>query len=179
MENVIDNALPGSSSRKTRFSMAPPSKHRKSRRSLMNARLLGSSTSDASSDGEWAAIQNNIAETEKLCEELDEEMGFLMPNIESSKRMSLGTIAAKRQEIEKARRSLELDDELEYLSNYIDAMEANFKRMFINITKERLAIENPDKFIDADCALDALDLHSHPYIEWPDIIEQAIVSRMK
>ncbi|OHS94127.1 hypothetical protein TRFO_39698 [Tritrichomonas foetus] len=101
------------------------------------------------------------------------------------KRLSLGTIATHREELELVKKSMELDDEIEYLNAFIDAMEENFKTMFGEVTAKRLISEfeekngrKPKTFNYYD-VIDNIDLHVYPYVEWANKIEQAIAEKLE
>lgn len=194
MENITDNLISYSPRkiRHARFSVPGIPSDRRSICSMS----LGQSTDGNSSDAEWARIENNILENNRLAAELEEEIrGFeeedmsivraLTFDSPLKKRLSLSTIQSQKEELALVKRSMELDEEIEFLDANLDAIEENFKSMFVEITTKRaLAIlakktDNPKlPVIDCYQLLEDLNLTDRPYIEWAAAIEKAIFDKI-
>lgn len=143
-----------------------------------------SSCTVTSTDDEWNNIQASLAKTRELEEEFEQEFEFEQLTKRKPK-MSLGTINRKRDELELVKKSVDLDDELEYLQSFIDSMEENFKTLFSEITYKRCAAEFEEIHkrkpapINYCEIVEELNLRIFPHTEWAYRIEEAIVSNLK
>ena len=98
----------------------------------------------------------------------------------TKKRLSLGTIARQRQDLELMKQSIALDSEIEYLNSTMDEMETNFKRLFAEATYRRLRMEyriehgKEARKFNYHAVVKKLPLQDHPHVEWATMIEEAI-----
>ena len=170
-----------------RISTTPP-RRGSIRKSLTGQSLLmpDSPMSPGSTDAEWAQIQEQLRAVSQMGDELnkeienDEDDCFRAITFESSgHRPSLGSIAKQRAEVEMLKRSLELDEESQFIDDYRVAMEENFVLMMAQLTVRRLNhMHGTHKELDLCEIINAMNLPDHPYTEWGRIIEQAVTTAM-
>lgn len=198
MENITDNLISYSPCKvqRPRFSMSEIVNDKKSSHSISFGRSSnGSIFNGVSSDGEWARIEKNLEENQKITAELENEIKQLDDDDNSfvraltfdspPKKRSLSEIQSQKEELELIRRSMELDEEMEVLDATLDAIEENFKMMYAEITIKRAMAklarktESP-KFnvINYFQLIEDLNLYDQPYIQWASLIEKAVFDKM-
>lgn len=107
------------------------------------------------------------------------------PKKHIKKRLSLGTIATQRQELELMKESMSLDEEIEYISTTMSDMEAAFKELYAKVTYERLMAEYENehgkkhKPVDYAKVVDVLPLNRHYFNEWAEMIEDALAREIE
>lgn len=198
MENVdLENFQASFKDVSRRASLHPVSnKRRVSIRSSLGGRVNLMSESPThtadSADEDWAMIQRSMNETSILNREMEEEFENAMYdddeecvkaltfNSPDKHRMSLGTIEQEREKINLLKRSAELDDEDEFIDEYVTAMNQNFMLMFTEITKRRLNVNREvKKEIDIYEIINSVCLEDQPVVEWASILEKTIEEAMQ
>lgn len=180
-----------------RASLHPTSNRRRvSIRNSISGRLSLMSDSAAptadSADDDWDLIQMGMQEVSKLTKEVDEEFDNVMYdddedcvkaltfNSPGKHRMSLGTIEQEREKVNLLKRSVELDEEDEFMDDYITAMNQNFMLMFTEVTKRRLNLSNgTNKDVDLYAIINSVHLEDQPVVEWASILEKAVEKAMQ
>ena len=115
---------------------------------------------------------------------IPEEEEIPKPEKHIKKRLSLGTIAEQRQELELMKESMALDEEVEYLNTTMTDMEEMFKQLYAKVTYERLMAEYANshrkkhKPVDFAKIVSQIQLNRYKYTEWAELIEQALAEHI-
>jgi hypothetical protein len=156
----------------------------------MSSHLLDSATgsppSQDSDDQEWLLIQQNMQAAVSLRTNLDtglDDFGAIddecVRAITFNSPGGASSTGTNYDEVILLRRSIELDEQAEYIDDYQTAMEGNFALMFAEATLRRLNARRIQKReLDLYELIDSLNLPDCPYCQWGERLEAAIVSAM-
>jgi hypothetical protein len=124
-------------------------------------------------------LQNDLDEF-LLDEEYDPCVRAITFDSPENRKLSIGTLIDQREEVSLLKRSAELDAERDFIEEYHASMEGNFALAFAEITKRRINCRRiAKKEFDVYELIDSLNLPEFPYLQWPAMIEDAIIRIMQ
>jgi hypothetical protein len=192
MENADANRCGSIPHRKSitrgRTSITRPGGRRSSIRRSLNSRLLDSGESPLSQDSddqEWLRIQQRVQAAALVRSDMDGEVEELFTGDEEcvcaiTFDSAHGANLGQQHEVALLRRSMELDEETQYIDDYVSSMEGNFALMFAEITLRRMNAERVVKRnIDLYDLIDSLNLPDYPQSQWGERLEAAIFIAMR
>jgi hypothetical protein len=141
--------------------------------------------SQDSDDQEWVRIQQQVQAAALIMGDLDGQVEELLTGDEECVRAITfdsphETNLGQQHEVALLRRSMELDEESQYIDEYLSSMEGNFALMFAEITLRRMNAKRVVKRnIDLYELIDSLNLPDYPQSQWGERLEAAIFNAMR
>lgn len=200
-ENILQDTITETTQKvrnRPRFSVSSYRSNQRQPRRLSTRLMtddIDESTEHNTSDTEWLNFMESLRIEERKFKEIENEIGDVLDmdsetehvralTFSSPDKMNakLEKISKQREELELVRKSIQIDYELEELTDYVKLMEENFKNMFLQVTQRRIAKQLNHKEIeqmDLHDILDHVNLDNHSYKELAPLIEEAIYNTVK